>query len=79
MTYGKAGFGNIDDMIGELMESGRAQLNILAKFIRLYGLEADLQHHDWVGFARKYNGPNFAASKIDKRLEAAYSQFSAAK
>lgn len=79
MTYGKAGFGNIDDMIGELMESGRAQLNILAKFIRLYGLEVDLQHHDWAGFARKYNGPNFAASKIDKRLEATYSQFSAAK
>jgi hypothetical protein len=75
LTYADAGFGNMDEMIGELMESGRAQLDIFARLIKAKGLQADLQHQDWADFARRYNGPNYAMNNYDKRLAEAYAQF----
>jgi hypothetical protein len=77
MTYAQAGYVNMDEMIGDLMESGRAQLDILARFIKADGLEAALQQKNWAEFARKYNGSLFAQNAYDKRLAEAYSQFKA--
>lgn len=79
LTYAHAGFGNLDEMIGELMESGRAQLDILARFIKADGLEKALQQRNWAEFARRFNGPGYTRNGYDTRLAQAYAQFNAGK
>ena len=38
-------------------------------------LDRALRTHDWVAFARGYNGPNYAINSYDTRLAAAYQKY----
>jgi len=48
------------------------QLAAFQNFVRANGMVPALQKRDWATFARKYNGPGYAANKYDQRLAAAY-------
>ncbi|WP_447956317.1 N-acetylmuramidase domain-containing protein [Vreelandella sp. EE7] len=49
------------------------QLDAFVRFIEAdSAIHAALRRHDWVDFARRYNGPNYAANDYDTRLAAAY-------
>src|SRR6185437_4278727 len=64
-------------MVAAMVDSEDAQSAALASFVRQTGLTRALQSHDWVAFARGYNGPNFAVNQYDVKLAKRYQQFAA--
>jgi hypothetical protein len=73
-----AGFADAETMVVEMMESENAQLLAMAHFINGQPKAVTaLRNHDWAGFARIYNGPNFAINKYDVKLAAAFQGFQA--
>lgn len=73
-----AGFADAETMVVEMMDSENAQLLAMATFINNQpGAAKALRNHDWAGFARIYNGPNFAINKYDVKLAAAFQGFQA--
>ncbi|MBI1762263.1 MAG: DUF3380 domain-containing protein [Acidobacteria bacterium] len=73
-----AGYADTETMVVEMMESENAQLLAMAHFINSQPkAAAALRAHDWAGFARVYNGADFAINKYDKKLAAAFQAFQA--
>jgi N-acetylmuramidase len=78
MQYNSLGYDNVGEFVRFMSQSEANQLEAgFIGFIRTWGLDKPLQTHDWAGFARRYNGPNYAANGYDKRLSAAYQRISA--
>lgn len=73
----EAGFDDVEKMVAAMSESEDEQLLAMGNWIRSSGLDDDLRTHDWQGFARGYNGPNYAINQYDRRLAAAYQKYSA--
>ena len=76
MNYSLAGFHRVEDMVAAMSGSEDQQLRAMASFLVRTGLRAALQAHDWVSFARGYNGPNYAINRYDIRLNAEYQKYS---
>lgn len=74
MGYNAAASGHVDaeTMVGRFVHGEDAQLLGMGQFIRTKGLDVNLKRHDWAGFARGYNGPNFAINRYDTKLAAAH-------
>jgi hypothetical protein len=72
-----AGHADAQALVTAMMESEDAQLDAVARFILHHGLEKYLQTHNWAGFARRYNGNDYALNEYDTRLQAAYERFNA--
>ncbi len=49
-----------------------SQLGLMVGFIQSNGLADELRRKDWAGFAKGYNGSNYAINKYDVKLAAAY-------
>lgn len=64
-----AGFSNVPDFVAAMVESEDKQLQAMAAFIANSGMTQSLHDHNWSGFARRYNGPNFAANNYDGKLQ----------
>ena len=47
----------------------------MANFIKGNNLSTALQRHNWVSFARGYNGKDFKRNEYDTRLAAAHAKF----
>ncbi len=75
-NYAIAGFPNVDTLVADMVESENAKLSGMASFIRGNSLHKKLQARDWAGFARGYNGPDYAAHNYHIRLQQAYARFS---
>jgi hypothetical protein len=71
-----AGFQNVDEMIAAMVESEGNQLVAMAQFLKNTGLDSKLRSQDWRGFAEGYNGKGFERNNYDKKLEAAFVQYS---
>ncbi len=76
-NFAAAGFANVEDMVAAMVQSEDSQLEGMAAFVRATGLNKPLANHDWAGFAKGYNGPDFAKNSYDKRLASSFQQFSA--
>lgn len=50
------------------------QIETMARYIERFGLVDELKNHDWAGFARGYNGPNYQKFQYDRQLRAAYAR-----
>jgi N-acetylmuramidase/Putative peptidoglycan binding domain len=70
-----AGFSGTEEMVAAMMDGEDAQIAGMATFLRSVQLNVPLAAHDWVAFAKGYNGSDFAKNKYDQRLAAAYRQF----
>ena len=78
MQYKSLGYDTVGEFVRFMSQSDANQLEAgFIGFIRTWGLDKPLQTHDWTGFARRYNGPNYAANGYDKRLSEAYHRISA--
>ena len=73
---GPAGFRDAEDMVGQMMRGENEQILAMAAFMRTNGMHTALQRRDWTGFARRYNGPGFAANRYDEKLGAAHTRLS---
>jgi hypothetical protein len=74
---GQAGFDDVESMVTAMMSSENDQLMAMGKWIVKNNLDKPLSRHDWAGFARGYNGANFAINQYDKKLASAFSKYSA--
>lgn len=74
--WSRLGFGSVEALI-KLARSGAAgQIEIMARYIEKFGLVDELQRLDFTGFARGYNGPNYAKWGYHKKMAAAYARIS---
>ena len=70
-----AGCASVHDMVMEACESEAGQLRQMAAFIKAAGLQDELAAKNWAGFAKGYNGPQYAQNQYDQKLAAAYAKF----
>lgn len=75
-NFRSAGFGTVADMVQAMIFSENNQLAAMASFLQTNLLATPLAQHDWVSFARGYNGPNYAQNNYDGQLAHFYSIFS---
>ena len=76
--YKKLGYASIQDFVKDMNVSERGQLRAFVKFIKWKKLDIKLKNKDWAGFARGYNGKDYATQKYDTKLKAAYTKHAAA-
>jgi hypothetical protein len=68
MNFAQAGFPDVETLVQAMSDSEDAQLKAFASFLRANNLAAPLKAHDWAGFARRYNGSNYAINQYDVKL-----------
>jgi hypothetical protein len=74
-NFSMVGYKTAEEMVEKFKQDEEDQLLSMVKFIIAAGLDDELRHHDWAGFARGYNGPGFAANKYDVKLETSYERW----
>jgi hypothetical protein len=74
-NFRAAGFADVEDMVAAIVESEGRQLLAMARFIVANGVGEPLSNHDWSGFARRYNGPDFAANDYAGKLQYFYQRY----
>jgi hypothetical protein len=74
-NYKLAECNSVQEMVSEACESEAGQVRQMASFIKKAGLQDELAAKNWVGFAKGYNGPQYAQNKYDEKLAAAYAKF----
>lgn len=72
----KLGFVNVAALV-RLAESGvDGQIELMARYIRVFGLVDELQRKGWAEFAHQYNGKNYRSNRYDVKMAAAYKTYS---
>lgn len=69
------GYASIYEFVEKMRESEANQLDCMLRFCKMNNLIPKLQTYDWAGFARGYNGANYAVNNYDQKLKAAYNKF----
>jgi peptidoglycan hydrolase-like protein with peptidoglycan-binding domain len=70
------GFKTLEDFHAAMGKTEGEHLKAFCNFIIGNGLAGALRKHDWVAFARGYNGKNFRINKYDEKLKAAFQRHS---
>lgn len=66
------GHDTVQSMVLALLDDSEVHLEQMIAFIMSARLDGKLRAHDWSGFARGYNGPQYAKHGYHTRLAAAY-------
>lgn len=77
-NYPYCGFESVDDFGKAISTSEGAQLQAFVAFVshrENTGMLSSLRKHDWAGFARLYNGVNYAQNDYDSKLSSAYRRY----
>lgn len=75
-NYRAAGFPDAASMVEAMCSTEDAQILAVCRFLTSNGLDRALRNHDWAGFARGYNGPNYAQNSYDTKLLQGYEKYS---
>jgi hypothetical protein len=75
-NYPYCGCADVETFVARQYESATQQLALMVKFVSRPPFLPALRGYDWKAFARAYNGPGFAAHGYDKRLAAAFEEWS---
>jgi hypothetical protein len=70
------GFDTVDAFVNAMSLNEHEQLKAFTKFCEHEKLLDSLRKKDWVTFAKKYNGPEYAQNQYDYKLEMKYHFFS---
>ncbi len=70
-NHDASGFAGVEEMVAAMVASEDQQLAAMAAYLRTRLMGELLQRHDWSGFARLYNGPNYAAHLSERSFSAA--------
>ena len=73
-TYRLCGCANVDEMVAKMCKSADEQLELFINYVRSAGLVQYIKNHNWLSFARIYNGKK-RASYYASRLAAAYNKY----
>lgn len=71
-NFGNSGFENVGEYVRFLSQSEINQYEALLRMVRANRLIDELQRHDWVGFAARYNGPGYVANRYHTKLAEVY-------
>ncbi|MFG7490153.1 N-acetylmuramidase family protein [Methylorubrum rhodesianum] len=72
-----AGYATPQAMVLACCNGGEAEhLAAMVRFVVTNGLDDDLRRHDWAGFARGYNGAQYAKHGYHTKLAAAFAKWS---
>lgn len=74
-NFAMAGYPSAEAMAMKFKDDEEEHLLAMVRFIIAAGLDDELRRHDWVGFARGYNGPGFAKNGYDKKLAASFAKW----
>ena len=74
-NHSAAGYPDARAMVDAFVASEDNQLLGMAHFVASSPMKAALKAKDWAGFARRYNGPNYAANHYDAQLAAFCARF----
>lgn len=69
------GYSDVFAFVEAMNESEGKQLDAFVEFIIKNKMQEALKNKDWASFAKKYNGPGYAANRYDEKLQAAYEKF----
>lgn len=72
----KLGFDSPDEMIKLAREGAAGQVEVMVRYIEKFGLIDELQRKDFTGFARGFNGPNYAKGAYHTKMANAYRRLS---
>lgn len=73
-NYAYCGYANVGQFVDAQNEEFN-QLQCFCNYLKSTHLNVNLQHLDWKGFARGYNGPDYAKNQYDLKLQKAYNSF----
>ena len=68
------GYPSLRSFINDMYDSESKQLDAMCRYIKVNYLVDELQRHDWAGFAKGYNGEDYAINSYDTKLAAAYTK-----
>ncbi len=71
-NFALVGFTDLQKFINAMYQSEAAQLAAFCEYVRHNGLADELQRRDWAGFARGFNGADYAKNDYAGKLERAY-------
>ena len=75
MNHEAAGFATVFDYVKAMCQTEADHLRAFVSFIKANPtMNAALRNLDWVGFARRYNGPGYHRNDYDRRMASAYSE-----
>lgn len=72
----KLGYASVQDLVAAAKKGADGQVEIMAKFIKAFGLVTKLRNKDWPGFAGAYNGPAYRVNRYDTKMASAYKRWS---
>jgi ferritin len=71
-----AGFRTVSDFVQAQYENELQHLMAFLGYVKFNGIDDELRRHDWVNFARLYDGAGYKINKYDEKLAAAYKKYS---
>ena len=74
LNFQRAGFTDVQAMVDGMIDSEDTQLGAMAGFLVANHLDTLLAAHNWAGFARGYNGVDYARNNYDGQLRQFYVQ-----
>lgn len=76
MHWKALGFNSVQEFVNKAYTE-EGQLDLFVRFVKASpNVLRALKAKDWVGVARSYNGPGYAANKYDIKMKEAYERFS---
>ena len=71
------GYPSLQAFVNAMYRDEGSQLNAMVRFIKINpAMHKALKELDWPGFAKRYNGPEYARNAYDHKLADAYARFS---
>lgn len=77
-NYRKLGFSNVKELVAMNEKGVTGQIEVMARYIKAFGLVDELQKKDWLAFAHAYNGPAARKYGYDKKIAKAYARYASA-
>ena len=74
-NFALVGFASVEDMVTAMCDSEDAQLQSVVGFVEGNHIASALQNQDWAGYARVYNGANYAENQYDTKLARAFAVY----
>jgi hypothetical protein len=71
-----AGYATVQEMVADFTLDEDDHLEAMIRFVKAHRLDDEIRAHNWAGFARGYNGPQYKQNAYDLKLAAAYAKWS---
>ncbi|WP_279483397.1 N-acetylmuramidase family protein [Aureimonas sp. SK2] len=75
-NHAMLGYDTVQDMVLDFLDDADKHLEGMVNFILSAKLDDELRARDWAGFARGYNGPQYAEHGYHTKLKAAFDRWS---